>query len=200
MIHFKAKTMGFTLIELMFTLAIAAILLTLAAPSFKDTIKNTRLVTEVNNLASGLNFTRSEAIKRGLSVTLCNLDSGGDCSGNWQNGWSIFVDHNSNGQVDPNVNPLLDDTILRVGEGVPASITLVFPGRIRVTYAASGFATNFNSTFKFCDDRDESSDGDAREKAAKGLVVSPSGRVRKAIDADSNGIIEDGGGNNVTCP
>lgn len=179
--------MGFTLIELMFTLAVAAILLSLAAPSFRDTIKNTRLVTEVNNLASGLSFARSEAIKRGLFVTLCKSNDNATCSGNWQDGWIVFVDIDGQGDVDVG-----NDTIIRVGEGVPASITLVFPGRVRVTYAASGFSTN-NSTFKFCDDRDDAS-------KAKGLVVSPSGRVRKAIDSDSNGIIEDGGGNNVTCP
>jgi len=168
---FQTKTMGFTIIELMITLAVAAILLSLAAPSFRDTIKNTRLVTQVNNLASGINFARSEAIKRSLSVTLCKSNDDVTCSGNWQDGWILFEDIDGDGTVDA------EDTIIRVGEGAESNnVTLVFPGKNRVTYNANGFAVGFNSTFKFCDDRGYT--------FAKGLVVSNTGRVRTAQSAD----------------
>ena len=163
--------MGFTIIELMITLAVAAILLSLAAPSFRDTIKNTRLVTQVNNLASGINFARSEAIKRSLSVTLCKSNDDVTCSGNWQDGWILFEDIDGDGTVDA------EDTIIRVGEGAESNnVTLVFPGKNRITYNANGFAVGFNSTFKFCDDRGYT--------FAKGLVVSNTGRVRTAQSAD----------------
>jgi len=171
--QFKAhqRMLGFTIIELMITLAVAAILASLAAPSFTNIIKNTRLVTQVNNLASGLNFARSESIKRSLSVTLCKSNDDVTCSGNWENGWLVFEDIDGDGIVDG------DDTIIRVGDGADSSnITLVFPGENRVTYNASGFAVGFDSTFKFCDDRGVT--------FSKGLVVSNNGRVRTAQSAD----------------
>lgn len=169
----SSKSQGFTIIELMITLAVAAILLSLAAPSFTDIIKNNRLVTQVNLIAAGLNFARSEAIKRSVSVTLCKSDDQATCNGNWQDGWLLFEDSDGNGTVDAG------DTIIRVGAGTNTAatgITLVFPNKNRITYNPDGFAVGFNSTFKFCDDR-----GSA---FGKGLVVSNTGRVRTAQPAD----------------
>ncbi|MGB5065269.1 MAG: GspH/FimT family pseudopilin, partial [Candidatus Competibacter sp.] len=67
---------GFTLIELMITVALAAIVLTLGVPAFQETIRNNRLATTVNDFISSLNLTRSEAIKRGTRVTLCKSANG----------------------------------------------------------------------------------------------------------------------------
>jgi len=173
--QFKAhqRMLGFTIIELMITLAVAAILASLAAPSFTNIIKNTRLVTQVNNLASGLNFARSEAIKRSMSVTLCHSNNGAICNGSWTDGWIIF-------EEDPlSVIGTFDgsDTLLRVGDGAGTDmITLVFSVDDHLTYNANGFATGFASTFKFCDDRGVT--------FGKGLVVSNNGRVRTAQTAD----------------
>lgn len=55
---------GFTLVELLVSLVVGAILLTVAVPSFKEMMVRNRMATEYNNIVSGLNFARSEAIKR----------------------------------------------------------------------------------------------------------------------------------------
>ena len=74
---------GFTLIELMVTIAVVAILTTVAVPGFRDLIRNNRVTTQTNEVVSALNFARTEAIKRGRSVTV-RLQPVGD-------GWSATV-------------------------------------------------------------------------------------------------------------
>ena len=70
---------GFTLIELMVTIAIAAILLGIAIPSFTDTIASNRLTTSANELVTALNLARSESVKRGVRTTLCKSTDGSSC-------------------------------------------------------------------------------------------------------------------------
>lgn len=170
MTELRTTIKGFTLIELMITLAVAAILLGLTAPSFNDLIKDSRLTTQINGLSASINLARSESIKRSLTVTICKSDNGTACGGNWNEGWIVFEDINGDGAVDTG------DTIIRVNSALTSGNTLVFPGKNRITYQSDGFAIGYNSTFKLCDDR-----GYTR---AKGLVVSNSGRVRTADSSD----------------
>ena len=163
------KYRGFTLIELMITLAIAVILLTVGIPSFSEIIKNNRLTTEINELVTSLNLGRTESIKRGIDVTICKSNTGTSCAGNWENGWIVFVDNDDDGSVDAG------ETILRVHDDLAAGDTLAFP-RNRISYSAQGFAVGFTGTFVLCDDRG-SSEG-------KGLIVSNTGRIRTASSAE----------------
>lgn len=78
---------GFSLIELMVVLTVAAILLTIGVPSFSALIENQRMTTTVNNLFAAVNLTRAEALQRGARVDLAPLDGE-----SWENGWAVFVD------------------------------------------------------------------------------------------------------------
>lgn len=82
---------GVTLIELLITVAILAILLGIAAPSFNQTIREHRITFHANNLAYGARLARTEAIKRNTEVIMCTSSDGETCSstGGWHQGWII---------------------------------------------------------------------------------------------------------------
>lgn len=82
---------GFTLIELMLTIAILAIILGTSVPSFQSMIKNNRIAAVSNDLVIGLQLARSEAIKRGIPVALCASSDQASCTTTsvWSNGWVV---------------------------------------------------------------------------------------------------------------
>jgi type IV fimbrial biogenesis protein FimT len=120
------KNRGFTLLELMITLAIMAILMSWAVPSFQEIIRQNRMTTESNELITALNLARSEAIKRGRTVTV--TASGGD----WGAGWTVTT-------TDAGGNAVT----LRVGEGVSGTISMT-GGAASYSYSASGFRNDGN--------------------------------------------------------
>ena len=78
------------MVELMVVLAIAAILSTLATPSFRGILRSYRMTGAANDLLAAVNLTRAEAIARGSRVDIVPN------SGGWANGWTIFTDKNGN--------------------------------------------------------------------------------------------------------
>lgn len=83
---------GFTLIELMVTVTVLAILVVVAAPSFNETILSNKLTSYANNFVASAILARSEAIKRNAAVTLCRSSDGLTCAttGGWQQGWIVL--------------------------------------------------------------------------------------------------------------
>lgn len=104
---------GVTLIEMLVALAIAAILASMAVPSFSRFINDTRQSSTVTQLMSDLNRARSEAVKRGQRVLVCARASDTACAMNlnWQNGWLVCYDENKDDQCDlgsvNNPNPIV---------------------------------------------------------------------------------------------
>jgi type IV fimbrial biogenesis protein FimT len=89
------RAAGFTMVELLITIAIASILLTLAVPSFQYVTNSNRIAGELNGLVGDLQLARAEAIREGRTVTVCASTDGATCSNaiTWQTGW-IVVDSN----------------------------------------------------------------------------------------------------------
>ena len=115
-----------TLIELMVGVSILAITLALAAPSFTQWGRSTRVVTQGADIQNALAYARSESLRRGVRVTICSSSvpraATPACSttANWANGWLVFVD---NVQVAGNAAGTLDgtDTVLRIGDTLTGS-------------------------------------------------------------------------------
>ena len=92
---------GFTLIELMITIALAAIVMGIGVPSYQNFVVKNRIQTQASEIRSSLAMARVEAIRRGLGVRVCPGQDG--CAGaNWHDGWNSFVDRNSGTTRDPN--------------------------------------------------------------------------------------------------
>ena len=87
------KQSGFTLIELIITVVILAILLVIGVPSYQWIMTSMRMSGEIDSLMGDLKFARSEAIKRGLNVLVCPSTDQSTCNGsNWTNGWIVNAD------------------------------------------------------------------------------------------------------------
>lgn len=161
---------GFTLIELLVTISILAILLSIAVPNFITFVQNSRLVGQTNDLVTSLNYARSEAIKRGVRVSVCSRSTNTTCSGatvfNWDTGWLVFVNPDGNAVAD--ISPGSVETVLQVRQPLENGNTLRTAGIQRVTYQNSGFSGNAD-TFRLCDSRGIAS--------GRAIVVSLQGRV-----------------------
>jgi len=91
MIRSRSQERDFTLIELMVTLTIAAVLALVAVPGFTAYKRNAELTSTINTLLSAINAARSEAMKRGMKAMVVPADHS-----HWSSGWIVFVDKDRN--------------------------------------------------------------------------------------------------------
>ncbi len=106
------KSKGFTLMELLTTLAVMAIIGSIAIPSFASLVQRQRLDSARQQLMGALMLTRQQAVAQGRSIV---LSRSGD---SWSNGWAMIVDDNNNGRQDAG------ETILRSFPALPADLRL----------------------------------------------------------------------------
>jgi type IV fimbrial biogenesis protein FimT len=145
----RHRAAGFSLLELMVALTVLGIGLGIAVPSFTDMTRRNRLATQTNSLMSALAIARSEAVKRGVAVTVCPAQTGSDsadqCSGesNWaENGWIVFTDAVGDvGEVSSDADAATDDAILqRIPAAADQNIRVANNAIVSLTYRQDGMA------------------------------------------------------------
>jgi len=183
------KNTGFTLLELIVTLAIVAILLTVGVPSLRTFIQGNQLISSTNELLSALHVARSEAIKSNGRVTVCESSNGTSCAttGDWKNGWIVFIDAIGNGDLNGTgaaCTATGTDCLLRVHSGFTDNLLSVsgvdnngnpitsFTFTSRGLPRASNGSTQFG-TYSIC-----SFDDSNNVINSRAVVLSLSGRVR----------------------
>ncbi len=130
----QAQLRGFSLVELMFVLAISAILISIAVPSFTGTLERSKVSGTVNLFLDSVDLVRSEAIGRNRITVMCRTNdatanpsscstalSAGVPANDWGSGWLIYSKP-SNATVPTAFDPATDTLIRRVipsGAGTP---------------------------------------------------------------------------------
>lgn len=124
---------GFTLIELMTTIAVVAVLAVVAVPGMRDFIVNNRLAAQSNDFISTLALARSEAVKRGKPVTVCRSKDGASCGGDWTDGWIMFTDTAATGAT-----PVMGELLRVNGELSGETELTINPDTAYLRYLPSG--------------------------------------------------------------
>jgi type IV fimbrial biogenesis protein FimT len=182
---------GFTLVEMMVVVALAAVIFAIAAPSFTEFRRNNRLTAVANELLGAIQTARTEAIKRQASVAVCPSDNpeamAALCTTGPFRGWIAFVDPNNDCMRDP-ADPT--ERVVRVGARIDdVNSEPLFPAANGncVSFGASGFLQTTISNrpaashVLFCDRRstaEQSGSAGQPLNSVRGIEVTPTGRAR----------------------
>jgi type IV fimbrial biogenesis protein FimT len=199
------KVAGFTFVELMITIAVAAVLMGFAVPAVRQFLQSNRMTSQLNMLSSALATARNSAITQNARVLVCPSSDGSTCTGTtgWQNGWIAFIDRNNDFTHSPSASgcnqDATTDCLLIRQQTLSGSNTLSAASGVGNMLGYNGTGTGIcdankdktpescvaaNTYFTICDTRGSGS--------ARGLAISNTGRTT-IIDKTPTGSA-------LTCP
>lgn len=160
---------GYSLYELLITLMLVGILVSISLPSFSATLAKSRQTSEINALFHAIHLARKESIRRRQVMTVCASADGRSCrpSGDWSTGWILF--NNADRDSPPEVD---DDETIVLAHVVGETVRVI--GNRRAFTLRATFRRATNGTLVFCDRHNR--------VAPKALIVSYTGRPRVAYE------------------
>lgn len=175
---------GVTLVELMISVAIVAIILAFVGPSIQSILIKNRIVSEINETSSILQYARHHAIDEQALVVVCPSANFETCGTDWNEAKIAFIDEDDNGERG-------DGEALLVTVAASSSTSLMTNTSDIIKFAETG-EVNEATEVLICHDS-----GDA--KYARALSISLQGRVKMSSDSDNNGINENANGVELSC-
>jgi len=183
----KRTQNGFTLYELLITLLIVGVVLTVGIPNMSDFTRNSRITTTANDLHAAFQMARSEAARGKTNITICasanSMDPAADCGGTWDQGFIVFVD--TNGDL---LRAGADETVLRAHPAVNTNMTLAVANDATFfSYSGSGLGrgnvggNQALSQVIVCDERG-TAETSQNFSAARLFVATPLGRATVVRD------------------
>ncbi|HCM48086.1 MAG TPA: pilus assembly protein [Colwellia sp.] len=174
----KHKVLGFTLIEVLVTIAIAGIAFSIAIPGLNSFTLQMRVDNEVSEIQRLLMTTRNAAINSGAQVSLCPLAADDTCADN--NNWA------------ERIGVITNDGLIKEREAISYNDKLQFPSKV-VTYSPSGqLANNSDGRFSYCPQ--------GNNEYSRAVTLSLSGRTYLSVDINGDGRDQDrNNNNNIKC-
>ena len=186
------KPLGFTLTEILVTLAVVGVMTGFALPAFHGIVERNRSAVALNQLLGALQSARNAAITLRTAVTLCPSATDAACGArdSWHQGTLIFADHNRDGLRDPT------EQVVRWLPGFDNGARIYwrsFRNRSYLQMSPTGMTDWQNGNLLYCPP-----DGDPH--FAREVIINAQARPRTAPDKNRDGIAEDANGQPLRCP
>lgn len=179
---------GITLIELLVSVSVSAIITSIALPNFNEFIVQLRVDNEIYRLGRLLHVARNHAINSDSHTIVCPLQNN-TCTSDWHKTLSVFVDNNSDQKFNRNDGDLLITTKTAIKAG---DMLIYAKNRTKITYQATGHLFGLaNGTFRYCPKN--------FEKKSRAIVVARSGRFYSSLDINKDGVDETRSNKAISC-
>ncbi|MDP5031479.1 MAG: GspH/FimT family pseudopilin [Paraglaciecola sp.] len=180
-----ANQKGVTLIEILISLAIVAIIMTAVAPSIQSILIKNKIASQINELSAVIQFARNNSIDQQISTVVCPSSDYSVCSNDWDAPKIVFIDIDGNGDRGS------DEELIATTEAISPNNYVTGPAN-SLMFLPNGEASG-NYTLLICHT-------DKEAEYARQITITLQGRVKMSTDSDRNGIHEDTTGTELSCP